>query len=247
MLTSIPEHVTADVVEALFRPEPGFVALRTVRKRYFVDFEENRLALSAMRKYQGHDFGGAGAGIAIDLDNGGKGPEDRSSETHRRKQAMREQLMATDAYGCSLCAEVVMHLEPGHDLAAMPRRSTDGAIAVSEPASLRRLRICRGPKRLLRAVSGAAEWQFPLCCPNCNVLLGYRTQPPGKACEWMYVHQGSLALSRRARVATSTHDGEGAGAEAEAEAEDPGGAVEVAADGPGGVEPLAKRPRASEA
>ncbi|KAA0160328.1 hypothetical protein FNF31_04345 [Cafeteria roenbergensis] len=210
-VTAIPSGVTMDMVEDLFKGEPGFLGLRPVRRMCFVDFEDARYATSAMRKHQGHAFGGKGSGIAVDFDKDSTKKRDHNAEKQRLQRMMREQLMATDSYACVVCGDVVLNLEPGHDLEALPRRSTDGATAVSETTTLRRLRVCRVPRRLLKRGGDVAEWQYPVACPNCNVLLGYRAAELGTPSPWLYLHDGAVKLAQRARVATTTHDVEEAG------------------------------------
>lgn len=195
-----------EMVENLFKGEPGFLGLRPVRRMCFVDFEDARYATSAMRKHQGHAFGGKGSGIAVDFDKDNTKKRDHNAEKQRLQRMMREQLMATDSYACVVCADVVLNLEPGHDLEALPRRSTDGATAVSEATTLRRLRVCRAPRRLLKRGGDVAEWQYPVACPNCNALLGYRSAELGTPSPWLYLHDGAVKLAQRARVATTTHE-----------------------------------------
>ena len=56
-MEQIPASVKFEDVEALFKGELGFVSFRTVRRMCFVDFQNERQATTAMRKYQGHTFG----------------------------------------------------------------------------------------------------------------------------------------------------------------------------------------------
>lgn len=224
----LPRGATAEQVEALFRTEAGFVALRMVRRMCFIDFETDRFATEAMRKFQDHVFPGAERGIAIDYDKDPVDKRNRNADRQRREQALREQLLATDQYGCSICGCEVLNLDPPRRLADMPVRRTDGAFAVHEARYVRRLHVSRAPLRLLRITtasdsdappaatpSSAApmsstgtpgsesriERQFPILCPHCNAHVGYRTAPPGTPCPRLYIHSGSLFLLRPAGAA----------------------------------------------
>ncbi len=52
----IPFGVELDAVQALFKPEPGYVGFRAHphRRMVFVDFTNERMSTTAMRKFQGH-------------------------------------------------------------------------------------------------------------------------------------------------------------------------------------------------
>ena len=116
-------------------------------------------------------------------------------------------MLASDAYCCSVCKEVVLQLESGHSLEELPRRRrVADTIAVHEARSLRRLRVSRAPRMLVRIGEDAAEWRYPFRCPGCFVPLGYRAAPLGEPSERLYLHAGAVQLLRRA----SSDDGDGA-------------------------------------
>ena len=58
---NVPESLTKEALETLFRPTAGFLQVRVVqhmRRMVFVDFESVAQATSAMDKYQGYCFPG---------------------------------------------------------------------------------------------------------------------------------------------------------------------------------------------
>lgn len=204
-VAALPHKAGADAVEALFKGEPGFVAVRMVRRMCFVDFETDRFATAAMRKHQGHKFEKDEAGVVIDYDKDVPGKRDAHAERQRRQQAIQEQMQATDAYGCSLCGALAVNVQPGFSLETCPVRDADKSLVVDEAASLRRLRVSRCPRRLFKHPDASVEWQYPVACPGCSAMLGYRSNELGSLSAALFLHPGSISLVRSATVATSTH------------------------------------------
>jgi hypothetical protein len=51
-VTNIPNGVGAAEIEAVFRSDPGFQRIRTVRRMVFVDYNGDQFATSAMQRHQ---------------------------------------------------------------------------------------------------------------------------------------------------------------------------------------------------
>mmetsp|Transcript_42380 Transcript_42380/g.111634 ORF Transcript_42380/g.111634 Transcript_42380/m.111634 type:complete len:340 (+) Transcript_42380:29-1048(+) len=71
-VSSIPEGVSFEALEGLFKDDVGFLSARPVgttkRRLAFIDFETIRDATLSMRMHQGYKFPGTKAGIRIDYD-----------------------------------------------------------------------------------------------------------------------------------------------------------------------------------
>jgi hypothetical protein len=198
----VPERVTSEQLDALFRSDAGFVAVKLVRRMCFVEFRDERCAAAAMRKHQGFQFPGTDEPLVLDFDKDSSERRSRTLERQQRELALQDQLLATDGLACTLCNTEAINVEPGHDISIFPRRATDGAIAVNEKASLRRLVVCRAPVRLLRRDDGGVERHYPILCPSCNVQLGYRSAPLGSPSDFLYLYPGAVDVSRKASGAT---------------------------------------------
>jgi hypothetical protein len=67
-ITMIPNGLSMEAIDTVFKAEPGYFAFRTVRQMVFIDYNTTYAATAAMRKLQDHKFPGfeSSRGIAID-------------------------------------------------------------------------------------------------------------------------------------------------------------------------------------
>ena len=123
----LPPSASRRRLEAVFGSDAGFERVRVVRRTAYVDYVDERAAIEGIRAHQGHSFAPGEAGVSLAFHSAGEGSSGgadalTAASRARKERALREQMLASDAYCCSVCKEVVLQLESGHSLEELPRR-----------------------------------------------------------------------------------------------------------------------------
>ena len=158
-VSQVPASTPRRDVEELFAQEPGYIALRTVRHMYFVDFDSVRQSTEAMRKYQGYTgfhvagkngqsvvspqprAGAAGltGGILIDFDKDARSKRNKQFERQMHMHPGSQWGAGSNDSGtriahlhCQACGHTCfkLALEKPMTFAALPKRKVDGAVVV---------------------------------------------------------------------------------------------------------------------
>ena len=203
-IAGIPRGANRGDIEALFKGELGFSAVRAVGRMLFVDFASEVYAIAAMRKHQGRAVGSAGDALLIDFDRdaGAAARAKKRTQANEQEEAQR-QANALVPYYCMLCkSQRLFALAPidGVMLMAMPKRSS-GDYCVEEAKFLKHsdmLPLAGEPKLIKRP--GGIERRFELVCPTCRLPVAYRPVPLEQPTRFLYVRPDAVCWSQTARV-----------------------------------------------
>ena len=203
-IAGIPRGANRGDIEALFKGELGFSAVRAVGRMLFVDFMSEVYAIAAMRKHQGRAVGSAGDALLIDFDRdaGAAARAKKRTQANEQEEAQR-QANALVPYYCMLCkSQRLFALAPidGVMLMAMPKRSS-GDYCVEEAKFLKHsdmLPLAGEPKLIKRP--GGIERRFELVCPTCRLPVAYRPVPLEQPTRFLYVRPDAVCWSQTARV-----------------------------------------------
>merc|ERR1719353_2140598 len=93
------------------------------------------------------------------------------------------------SYYCSICGDHALTTDT--DAFALPRRSTDKAMALDEAQHFHKKYANFGERILLRRRNGV-ERQYRFYCKQCRSPLGYRPSPPGETSKYSYFFSDAL-------------------------------------------------------
>jgi hypothetical protein len=213
-ITMIPNGVSMETIDEVFKAEPGYFAFRTVRQMVFIDYNTTYAATAAMRKLQNHKFPGfeSSRGIAIDYGTIPLSPHnpgfliypaflpDKDPTSKRNKQYERQskdaQKQARESsltkVRCVICGTRCLKLANNSAIKDLPKRKTDGSFVIDEAKQLRDLRVCKGESKMIKRPKGK-EKQYRLNCTACDVCLGYRPVPLDTPTKYLYVLSGAVS------------------------------------------------------
>ena len=104
--------------------------------------------------------------------------------------ALESQLSAFHTLYCSICGNICMVTD--HDIAQVPRRKTDRALALLEEGHQVKKYMDSNSDRLCLKRQGGVEVQYRWFCKSCNQCLGYRNAPKEKDAIYFYFYQTTI-------------------------------------------------------
>jgi hypothetical protein len=217
-ISNVPEDTPPSAISSLFSNLSGFVACRSVRALYFIDFSSPTAATAAMRQRVGSLAAGKYEGIVIDFDK----------DSVAKRAAARTREARDVPFFCALCRMPVLYASAGARVDELPKRKMDGALVLFETPeggagaaaktgdaagaraalgtgtaggaprfTLVQCHAKPGEMVALRRDDGRVEKQYTLLCPSCGVRVAYRAAPRPAPSPYTYIYAGALTHTPR--------------------------------------------------